>query len=387
MLRFGQPEITAFAQVALSGQLFRYHAGGQCARFEQRFAKALGVPHALLTSSGSTALTAALAGFGVGPGDEVLVPAHTYMATALAVLAVGAIPVLVEIDEALMLDPVALADAIGPRTRAVIPVHMWGGLCDMDAIMRVADKHQVLIIEDACQCVGGSYRGRMAGAIGHAGAYSFNFYKNITAGEGGAVVTHDALVAKRAGCMVDCCSYYWTGRQEDFQPFAAAGSRASEFDGAILNVQLDRLPGMLKALRRMKGRILEKTADLGLLPVPCHSPEGECATTVLFRFETAAQADDFATRVGGTVAGKTGRHTYTEWDPILEHRGAHHPALNPFTLPQNKDCRMTYSKTMCPRSLELLARTVIVHLHPDKSTRDVTTLIRTIRGAAEAVLG
>ena len=171
-----------------------------------------------MTSSGSTALTAALAGFGLGPGDEVIVPAHTYMATALAVLAVGAIPVIVDVDEAVMLDPLALENAVGPLTRAVIPVHMWGGVCDMDAIMRVADKHHLLVIEDSCQCAGGGYRGRMVGSIGQAGAFSFNFFKNITCGEGGAVVLRDAQAAKRAGCMIDCCAFYWTGRQEDFVP-------------------------------------------------------------------------------------------------------------------------------------------------------------------------
>jgi len=106
--------------------LFRYRDGGQCGRFEKRYAKFLGVKHVGLTSSGTTALTAALGGLGIGPGDEVIVPAHTYMATAVAVLAVGAIPVIVDIDESITLDPQALADAIGPRTRAVIPVHMWG---------------------------------------------------------------------------------------------------------------------------------------------------------------------------------------------------------------------------------------------------------------------
>ena len=145
MLRFGKKEIDAFAKVALSGQLFRYHEHGECTRFEERFGRMLGVPHVLLTSSGSTALTAALAALGIGPGDEVIVPAHTYMATALAVLAVGAIPIIVDVDESIMLDPIALENAVGPLTRAVIPVHMWGGVCDMDAIMRVAEQHRLLV--------------------------------------------------------------------------------------------------------------------------------------------------------------------------------------------------------------------------------------------------
>jgi len=385
MLRFGRREIAAFTRVALTGQLFRYRDGGECIRFEQRFGRMLGVPQVLLTASGSTALQAALAGYGIGPGDEVIVPAHTYMATALAVLAVGAIPVIVDIDESLMLSPVALEAAVGSRTKAVIPVHMWGGVCDMEAIMRVAERKKLLVVEDACQCAGGAYRGQMVGSIGHAGAFSFNYFKNITCGEGGAVVLRDALAAKRAGYMVDCCAFYWTGRQEDIRPFAAVGSRASELDGAVLNAQLDRITGLLKDLRKMKARVLREISDTGLQLTPVHSVDGECATKIMFSFATAAQAEVFAAGVGGEIAGNTGRHTYNEWDPILEHQGAHHPALNPFLMPQNQDCRMQYSKDMLPRSLDILRRTVLVALQPGWRQSGVNTLICHIREAAGLV--
>src|ERR1044071_970175 len=146
MYEVGQPEIDAIATVIRSKKLFRYMKGSQCGRFENRYAKFLGVKHAHMTSSGTTALTAALSGMGIGPGDEVLVPAHTYMATAVAVLAVGAIPVIVDVDESITMDPVAMENAIGPRTRAVIPVHMWGCMCDMDAIMRIAHKRKLLVL-------------------------------------------------------------------------------------------------------------------------------------------------------------------------------------------------------------------------------------------------
>jgi len=386
MLRFGKKEIEAFARVAMSGQLFRYREGSECIRFEQRFARKLGSPHVLLTSSGSTALMAALAGYGIGPGDEVIVPAHTYMATALAVLGVGAIPVIVDVDDSIMLDPIALDDAIGPRTRAVIPVHMWGAVCDMDAIMRIAEQKNLLVVEDACQCAGGSYNGKMVGGIGNAGAFSFNFFKNMTCGEGGAVTMRDDIAAKRAECMVDSCCFYWTGRQEDFQQFAAVGSRASEFDGALMNVQLDQIDALLRKLRKIKAQILIGVADTKLWATPMNSPDGECATNVMFSFSSAIQAQDFATRVGGGVAGNTGRHTYNEWDPILEHHGAHHPAMDPFLMPQNKDCRMTYSKDMLPRSLDILSRTVMINLKPDMRQGEIKKLISKIREAASVVL-
>ena len=191
MFRAGQPEIDAIAKVIRSGRLFRYNDQSECVRFEQRYARYLGVKHATMTASGTTALTAALGGLGIGPGDEVLVPACTYMATAVAVLAVGAIPVIVDVDESITIDPAAMEAAIGPRTRAVMPVHMWGLPCDMGALMRIARRRKLLVIEDACQGVGGGYEGRKRGAIGHAGAVSCNYFKNMTCGEGGPVVTND----------------------------------------------------------------------------------------------------------------------------------------------------------------------------------------------------
>jgi len=387
MLRVGQKEADAVAKVLLSGKVFRYgKLGGQCERFERRYAKYLGVKHVWLTSSGTTALTAALAGLGIGPGDEVAVPACTYMATPISVLAAGAIPVIVDIDESITMDPKALDAAVGPRTRAVVPVHMWGLPCDMKRIARVARKHGLLVVEDACQGVGGSYEGRKLGSIGSTGAFSFNYYKNMTCGEGGAVVTDDPQVAERAGCLIDCCRFYWDGRQEGFRPFTSNGSRASELEGAMMNVQLDRLDPMIRAMRRQKHRILRETAETHLEPIRANSLEHECGSHVMYTLPSQAQADAFAELTGGTVAGKTGRHVYTEWDAIFNHRGAHHPALDPFKLPANRRCRKTYTKSMCAASLEILNRTVMLTNHPDHTRAEVTERIRTIRRAAKQVL-
>ena len=135
----GQEEIDALARVIKNRALFRYGVGDECDRFEARYARYLGVKHFALAASGSSALAAAMTAVGLGPGDEVLIPAHTYMATATSVLAVGAIPVIVEIDESITIDPQAVEDAIGARTKAVVPVHMWGAACDMNAIMEIAE--------------------------------------------------------------------------------------------------------------------------------------------------------------------------------------------------------------------------------------------------------
>ncbi len=386
MLEVGPKEIDAVAKVIRSGKIFRYHAGGQCERFERRYAAKLGARYVCLTSSGTTALTAAMVGLEIGPGDEVIVPAHTYMATAVAVLAAGAIPVLCDIDESITLDPAALEAAIGPRTRAVVPVHMWGVACDMRAIRRIAKKYNLLIVEDACQAVGGSYRGKPLGTLGDAGAFSFNYFKNMTCGEGGAVVANRKAVMNRVRTMIDCCNAYWTGRKADVQPFVSNGSRASEIQGALLNVQLDRIDGLVGRLRRQKRRIAAATTKAGLAPTPVHNPDGECATQISYLFDTAAQADRFADLAGGTVTGKTGRHTYTEWDAIRAKRGSHHPALDPFNLKANRACRKQYGRDVCKRSLDILARTVMIGLNPRATAADLQRRIRTINDAAAAVL-
>ncbi len=388
MYRIGQKEAYAVAKVILSGKLFRYgNLGSECERFEKRYAKYLGVKHVAMTASGTDALRAALVGVGVGPGDEVLVPACTYMASAIAVLAVGAIPVVVDIDESITIDPKAVDTMAGPRTKAVMPVHMWGLCCDMKALLRVAKKRKLLVVEDVCQAVGGGYEGKKLGAFGHAAGFSFNYYKNMSCGEGGAVVTSDDLIAWRAECTNECCRFYWDGRDPKRDIFASSGSRASEIEGAILNVQLDRIDPMIRAMRRQKKRILKETADTGLTPIKANSLDHECGTHVMFILPTEEAALEFRNLAGGGIAGQTGRHVYTEWDPILDHKGAHHPALNPYKMKENKGCRMDYSKDMCAKSLDILNRTVMMGNHPDRKRAEVTAIIKRIRAAAKDVLG
>jgi dTDP-4-amino-4,6-dideoxygalactose transaminase len=386
----GEEEIEAIARVIRSGKLFRYHDQSECARFERRYAEHLGTRHFALGASGTFGLTAAMIGLGLGPGDEVLVPAHTYMATATAVLAVGAIPVIVDIDESITISPDAVEDAIGPRTRAVIPVHMWGAACNMDAIMEIAGRHKLLVIEDSCQGIGGGYEGRKFGSIGHVGGFSFNYYKNITSGEGGGVTTNDDKVIERARCAIDPCHFYWQGRSDSQQPFAGNGARASELMGAMLNVQLDRLDGMIGAMRGERKKILAGTGhldNLGLRPSPMNSPDHDCATQVMYLMPSAEAATRFTKLMPSVIAGRTGRHTYTEWDQVLMGEGAHHPALNPYNLPENKACRRAYSKDQCARSLEILNRTVMVATDPRHTDGEIQDMIHNIEAAARVALG
>ena len=162
---------------------------------------------------------------------------------------------------------------------------MWGAACDMDAIMEIARRRDLLVIEDTCQGVGGSYRdGRRLGSIGHVGAFSFNYYKNMTGGEGGGVAVNDDRLASRVRGAIDPCHFYWNGRDEE-KPFSSNGARASELMGAMLNVQLDRLPGMIAAMHAEKKRVLAGTAslgNLGLRPTPMNAPDDDCAAHAMY---------------------------------------------------------------------------------------------------------
>ena len=385
----GEEEIDAVARVIRSNALFRYGIGHECDRFEARYAKYLGVKHFALSASGSNALAAAMVALGLGPGDEVLIPAHTYMATATSVLAVGAIPVIVDIDESITIDPKALEAAIGPHTKAVVPVHMWGAACHMERIMDVAKRRRLIVIEDACQGVGGGYQGRKFGSIGHIGAFSFNYYKNMTCGEGGGVAVNDDKLAKRVRCAIDPCHFYWNGR-DDEKPFAGNGARASELMGAMLNVQLDRLDAMIDAMRAERGRILKGTAslsNLGLRPAPVHSPDHDCAAQLMYTLPSAQAAEDFVKIFPSVIAGKTGRHNYTEWDQVLSGEGAAHPAMNPYNMPANAECRRSYSKDMCAGSLEILHRTVMVAMNPLHTADEISDMIHNLGVAARVALG
>ncbi|MEP9388038.1 DegT/DnrJ/EryC1/StrS family aminotransferase [Mesorhizobium sp. KR9-304] len=385
----GEEEIEAIARVIRSGKLFRYRDDSECERFEKRYAKHLDVGEFALGASGTYGLAAGLVGLGIGPGDEVLVPAHTYMATATAVLAVGAIPVIVDIDETITISPDAISDAIGPHTRAIIPVHMWGAACNMDAIMDIADRRGLKVLEDVCQGIGGSYEGRKLGSIGHAGAFSFNFFKNMSGGEGGGIATSDPKVAERARCYIDPCHFYWQGRNDETKPFAGVGARASELLGAMLNVQLDRLDGMIRAMRAEKKKILAGTKhldNLGLRASPMNSADHDCATQVMYLLPTEDAAQAFVKAMPAVIAGKTGRHTFTQWDQVLMHEGAHHTALNPYTLPENKGLRLDYKEGMCKGSLEILNCTVMVATSPMHSDEEVAAIIHNIDQAARVAL-
>jgi|HigsolmetaAR201D_1030396.scaffolds.fasta_scaffold07116_2 perosamine synthetase len=190
----GEEEQAAVQAVLASGVIAQ---GSRVAAFEQAFAAYIGVKHAIATSNGTTALHTALLAHGVGPGDEVITTPFTFIASVNSILFTGATPVLVDIDEHFTIDPQQVEQAITPRTKAIMPVHLYGQTADMDALCNIADKYGLALIEDACQAHGATYDGRMAGSFG-TGCFSFYATKNMTTGEGGMITTNDDAVAEQA---------------------------------------------------------------------------------------------------------------------------------------------------------------------------------------------
>ncbi len=355
MPEIGLKEWLAVGRVIAKKDLLRHGKNLQeTCRFERRFAEFLGVNHALAVTSGTGALVAALTAAGIGPGDEVLVPAYTWMASAAAPVAVGAVPVLVDINESLTIDPADLERRITPYSKAIIPVHMVNAPCDMDAVMAIAKKHNLIVIEDACQAVGVEYKGRRCGAIGHMGAFSFNRYKNLNIGEGGAVVTNDPTLFARAINYHDLGSGIRDyGLVSPPPPFIGVNLRVNEIQGAMLNVQLSRLVPSLARLKVSRATIAEVFQAPGY---PRLSPHNDAASAVgaTVLFETEAEAASFATRPGVVRVFDNSKHVYTEWEPILKKRTAH-PKLDPWAWAARQD--HCYDERVCARSLDIMRRT------------------------------
>jgi dTDP-4-amino-4,6-dideoxygalactose transaminase len=360
MPRVGVSELVTLGRVIAGGQLLRYRGGEQgfTSKFEDKLTKQLGVKHALTVNSGTSALISALAAAGIGPGDEVLVPAYTWVATAIAPLAVGAVPVLVDINESLTIDPEDIKRKITPYTKAIMPVHMLNLVCDMDAITAIAKQHRLKVIEDACQAVGVTYKGRRVGTIGEAGAFSFNQFKNLNSGEGGAVLTNDDRIFTRARMFHDAGSYT---REYAFESneavFCGMNLRVSELTGAVLHAQLPKLDPLLKRLRKrhsmMTGQ-LSKTRKMRISPH--NDPDNAVGLTVIF--DRPEDAKDFAGHHGVERLIDTGRHVYTNWQPIMTQR-TFHDKMNPWKWANRE---ITYSNDMCSKTLDILSRTCRIAL-------------------------
>ena len=283
---FGAEEKKEVNDVLGTGCLFRYNHDElrqgmwKAKELEAEVEKFTGAKHAHAVSSGSTAVSAALAAAGVGHGDEVIVPPFTYLATIEAVLFAGGLPVFAEIDETLCLSAEGIREVITPQTKAILMVHMCGAAADMDAIQEVADEYGTMIIEDAGQALGAFYKGTSVGLFGKSGAYSFDFFKITTAGEGGVFVTNDEQIYKNADSFSDHGhDHVGDNRGMEQHPILGFNYRISELHAAFGLAQMRRIGQVIKNNKRNKKIIKDILAGIdGIEFRHMPDPDGDSAT-------------------------------------------------------------------------------------------------------------
>jgi len=350
---FGEEEKREVLDVLEGGYLFRYGSFDnpqfrhKAYTFEEEYARYCGVEHALLTSSGTSALLVALMGIGLAPGDEVIVPAYTFVASYSAIIFAGGVPVLAEIDDSLTLDPADIERRITPRTRAIMPVHMLGNPSQMDAIMAIADKHGLLVVEDACQAAGGSYRGRKLGSIGRAGAFSLNVFKTISAGDGGIMVTSDKEVYERAfGAHDQGHKPLRAGVEVGARSILGLNFRATELLAAVALAQFRKIDALVSTLRAKKRKLKTLLSEAkGFKFRALGDPEGECATLCTVIFDRAQKAAQVSKALGTTTVDHSGWHVYAN----MEH-------INRYL----KEAGQPYGKGAYPRTDDILSRAINV---------------------------
>ncbi len=284
---WGDEERKEVNDVLETGILMRYGFDGarkgmwKAKELEEEICKTFGSKYAQLTSSGTAALTTAMAALGIGAGDEVIMPTFTFVASFEAVISVGAIPVLVDIDETLTSDPEAVKAAITPKTKCIMPVHMCGSMANLDALKDICEQHKLILLEDACQSIGASYHGKMVGTIGDAGTFSFDFVKTITCGEGGVVMTN------RQDVYIKCDGYTDHGhdhkggadRGADMHPFIGYNYRISELHAAVGLAQIRKLHQFLSTQKKNHAQlkqILAQVPEISFRSIP--DPQGDSCT-------------------------------------------------------------------------------------------------------------
>lgn len=370
------------------------------AAFEQEVCRQLGCRYAVAVTSGTAALEVALAALGIGPGDEVIVPALNFISSPEAVLRVGATPVFAEVDEGFGMDPASWARLVTPQTRAVMPLHVHGAACQIDAIVETARLLGLRVLENAAWSCGARFQGQAAGTFGEAGIFSLQSVKVITAGEGGVVLTDDPLVYERAvrfhdhgnfrgGAVPASLATPDSGPTTETQcePFVGAAFRMNEMTGAVALAQARKLPSVIARTQRAHRQIVEGlreiagSATFSLRRVP--DPEGDVGIAVGVVFGHENQAKD--------------------WQAALKAEGVPlswiYGAKPVYTLPQLQTLqpvwtngapllrgeRPLYPTGLCPRTENLLSRAMMLSVTPDYTDDDARDAVRAFAKVARAL--
>lgn len=367
---FGHEERKEVQDVLDTGVLFRYgfdqvrKGHYKAALFEQELSRKIGSAHCHLCSSGTAALSIALAACGIGAGDEVIVPPFTFIATVEAVLHAGAIPVFAEIDETLCLVPEEIENVLTPRTRAVLPVHMCGSMARIDEIKTLCDQKGLILIEDACQAVGATFGNKSLGTFGKAGCFSFDPVKTITCGEGGAVVTDDREVYVRADQYADHGhDHMGNDRGLEEHPILGVNYRISELNAAVGVAQLRKLDWILDTQRRNKAAIKDGMASIpGISFREIPDKAGDSATFLSFFLPSEDKARKAVAELA--KAGVDGCfywygnnwHYLKQWGHLHRMNGAAKMPVELMAVPPD------FSRIQLPKSDRIMGKTISMQI-------------------------
>ena len=367
----GEEEKKNIIEVIEGGWLYRYAEPGvegfkgNVLKLEEEFTRFIGTRHAVAVNSGTSALLAAMAGLGIGPGDEIIVPGYTFIASIGSIIYSRAIPVLTEIDESLTLDPKDVREKITPRTKAIMLVHMLGNPGYIEEIKKIAEEHGLFLIEDAAQALGAAYRGRSVGSYGDVGTFSFNFYKTITAGDGGMLVLNDEDLYRRAFAFHDQGHLpLREGVEQGSRAVLGMGLKMTELTAAVLLAQLKKVDTIKQLLAKRKSRFKQAISDIEGITFRTLPDEEGALSTILTVFlpdsKTARQVGD---ELGCGVVADSGWHVYSNMEHVLEKKVVDSVGC-PFTCPYYRDAggEMDYRKGMLPRTDSILERAINISI-------------------------
>lgn len=364
----GKEEEIELLDVIRGGWLFRYgdennpNFKHKVKTLENEVCKKFRVKYALAVSSGTAALIAALSAAGVGPGDEVIVPGYTFIASISSIIICRAIPVLAEVDESLNIDPEDVEKKITPHTKAILAVHMLGNPCDLGKLQVIAEKHNLTLIEDAAQAFGGSYKGKKLGTIGTISIYSFNIFKVINSGDGGMVVTDNKKLYSRAFAYHDQGHFpLRMGVEIGKRSIIGQDFRMNELTGAVLLAQFHKLDKILKHLRNLKSSFKKEIEDIKRIEYrKINDSEGECATLLTVFLPDRSAAESVAAKLGTTTALHSGWHVYNNMEQLLRKKTITDEGC-PFSCPYYKGS-VEYKKGMLPQTDSLLGRAINISI-------------------------
>lgn len=391
---FDESEKKEVLDVMETGILMRYGFDAQrkgvnkTLELEKALCDKLGSRHAQLTPSGTTAVSTALAVCGIGAGDEVIMPTFTFVASFESILALGAIPILVDIDDTLTLDPVAVEKAITPRTKAIMPVHMCGAQAHIEELMQICEKHNLILIEDACQAMGSTYKGKYLGTFGSMGCFSYDFAKIITMGEGGAVVTDsDDLAVKADGYVDHGHDHKGSDRGAEGHPFLGVNYRVNELSSAIGLAQLRKLDGIIERQQQVKKYIKDAlAAEFPQLKFRRILDErGDIATFLSFSLENLEQAEKATKALAENGVGGVFHYYDNNWHYIRRWYHLKERATL-YRLPKEVlDGMPDYANMQFPQSDDIISRNISTAINLSWSDDDVKARTEAIIKALRTV--